>query len=169
MAEPLIWQGLAWVLVDELLVCSNFFAVPPVCATSWAGLTSHHGTDKPLLSRYLTARMSRPLYVVLARFPLAAHSLAVVQNRRARPQVPYLLKMCPLEEGNSPFCQEVQDEVHAVFHCEFAPIIELRQLFAGLFENVPQHSNDLRTFTNQSNALAVASFISRLLRLCMVA
>ena len=77
--------------------------------------------------------------------------------------------MCPLEEENSPFCQKVQDEIHAVFRCEFAPVIELRQLFAGLFAGVPQHSDDLRIFINQSNALAVASFISQLLRLFMVA
>ena len=113
--------------------------------------------------------MSRPLYVALARFRLAAHGLAVVQGRRARPQVPYLLRMCPLEEESSPFCQEAQDEVHAVFRCQFVPVIELRQLFAGLLASVPQHSDDLRTFINQSNALAVASFISQLLRLCMFA
>ena len=63
----------------------------------------------------------------------------------------------------------MQDEVHAVFRCQFAPVIELRQLFAGLFESVPQHSDDLHSFINQSNALAVASFISHLLHLCMVA
>ena len=87
--------------------------------------------------------MSRPLYVGLAQFRLAAHGLAVVQGRSACPKVPYLLRMCPLEEESSPFCQEVQDEIHGVFRCQFAPVIELRQLFAGLFESVFQHSDDL--------------------------
>ena len=87
--------------------------------------------------------LTRPLYVALARFGLAAHGLAVVQGRRTRPQIPYLLRTCSLEGEISPFYQEVQDEVHAMYLCQFAPAIELRQLFAGLFESVPQHSDDL--------------------------
>jgi hypothetical protein len=42
----------------------------------------------------------------------------------------------------SPFYQEVQDEVHAVFCCQFAPVADLRQLFAGLFESMPQNFDD---------------------------
>ena len=42
---------------------------------------------------------------------------------------------------------------------------QLRQLFAGLFESL-QHSDDLHSFINQSNAQAVASFISQLLCFC---
>ena len=87
--------------------------------------------------------MSRPLYVALARFRLAAHDLAVIQGRRARPQIPYLLRMCPHEEQSSLFHQEVQDEVHAVFRCQFSPVTELRPLSSMLFENVPQNSDDL--------------------------
>ena len=61
--------------------------------------------------------------------------------------------MRPHEEQSSPFCQEVQDEVHAMFRCQFAPVTELRQLFSVLFENVPQNSDDLHKFIDPTNAL----------------
>jgi hypothetical protein len=39
----------------------------------------------------------------------------------------------------------------------------------GYLKSASQHSDVLNTFINQPNALAVASFISQLLHLCMVA
>jgi hypothetical protein len=69
------------------------------------------------------------------------HQLLCTHKKEA---VPFLLRMRPLEEASSRLCQEVLDEVYAMFRCQFAPVIELRQLFAGLFESVSQHSDLLK-------------------------
>ena len=119
--------------------------------------TSRHTTDKPPVPRYLCVRMSKPLYVALAQFRLSAHHLAMVQGRRAG--VPYLLWGCPLETDD-PLHHEVQDEARAVLRCQFEPVVQLRQRFSNLFACVPETSDDLQLFVNQSDFPAVALFIS---------
>ena len=60
----------------------------------------------------------------------------------------------------------MQEEVHAVFRCQFAPVTALREEFAGLFAWLPASPADLHRFMNGNDPCAVASFISKLMSLC---
>ena len=62
---------------------------------------------------------------------------------------------------------EVQDEEHAVFRCQLAPIAVLREeaSFSETFDCV-QDGDDLHQFINQDNVVAVASSIYQFLLLC---
>ena len=140
----------------------NFFALPPATWSSWSDSDGHRYTDRPPLPRYLCVRLSRSLYVALARFRLSAHHLTVVRGRWA--SVPYLFRTCPLEPEDSLY-YEVQDGVHAAFRCQFPPVVQLREEFPALFERI-FYPDDLRQFINCPNASQVALSISQLLDLC---
>ena len=67
--------------------------------------------------------------------------IAVVEGLRASPQSPYLQKMCPHQDNGSLFFQKVQDAVHAVLRC--LALTELRGMFAGFIQHLPEDSDDL--------------------------
>ena len=138
----------------------NFFAVRPFSRDTWKDIKRHRGTDKPYVPAYLSAPLRPDLRIALARFRLCASTLGVVQGRLQG--IRYADRKCGLT-GGAACAAGVQDELHAIFNCEYGEIRELRSRFSVLFQFLPpEHPQAMRLFINQQNFAGVADFVLQL-------
>jgi hypothetical protein len=76
--------------------------------------------------------------------------LGVVQGRLQG--IRYADRKCGLT-GGAAYAAGVQDELHAIFNCEYGEIRELRSRFSVLFQFLPpEHPQAMRLFINQGHA-----------------